>query len=131
LYNDVAYPLPIEFDWKAVNGLDVQQGRGLLARNLHPLRDKLTEFTVAIGNLIVSVFPQRGEMTVDHHPIFKCECGQPHKVIWFRRMHLELSNGGRNTTPARCQFYGFGLECSEGKRGFRFMEDGRVVKGLD
>jgi len=123
-------PIVIEFDWKAVLGNDTHTGRGLLSKGLHPFRTKLDEFTVAVGDLIVSAFPKAGEIKVDFQRSHLCDCGKEHKLVWFRTMKIDRGNEASNST-AECLLYALGLECERGKIGWTILPDGTVRRGID
>ncbi len=99
------------------------------------IRDQIEEFKAAIGNLIVTAYPQKGEIHLDHRKVASCPCRRPHRLIWFWRMGLELSGNGLrpepNTAAPSFECYGLGLECAENKFGMRFFRDGTVKSGLE
>lgn len=124
--------VPVQFDWRAKAGDIVETGRGTLSPSMSAKRSEIDEFTAAIGNLIAAAYPQRGELHLDHQKVYHCPCRQPHKLLWFWRMEINLSSGtDRNTGPASFVCYGLGLECAQNKFGVRFLGNGDVRAGLE
>lgn len=125
-------PVVHQFDWRCKAGPLVETGRGLLSSILKEKVNEIDEFQVAVGNLIAAAYPQRGELHLDHHPVYKCPCRRPHKLIWLWRMSIELSNGpDKNTGPASFGCHVFGLECTENKFAVQFLRDGTVRHGFE
>lgn len=125
-------PIAFQFDWRAKAGPLLETGRGLLSRSIKASETELEEFQVAVGNLIVAAYPKRGEIHLDHKKVYHCPCRKPHKLIWLRRMSIDLSNGpDKNTGAASFGCHVIGLECSENKFGIQFFRDGTVKSGFE
>ena len=127
----MSLPIPDQFEWRAKSGQLLETGRGLLSSTIKEKASELDEFKVAVGGLVAAAYPQLGELHLDHHPVYKCPCRKPHKLIWSWRMQLELSSGEKNTAPASFCCHVFGLECTENKFAVRFMRDGTVQSGFE
>ncbi len=126
----VSLPLPDQFPWQAISGVEVETGKGLLSKRAKEM--PLDEFKVAIGNLIATAYPSRGELHLDHNLVYRCPCRNPHKLVWSWRFEIKLNSGGMksNGSPSfGCHV--LGLECTENKFGVRFMSDGTVKSGME
>lgn len=129
----MALAIPIQFPWQANIGDLSYSGRGLLSPSVKAAANRIDDFKVAVGNLIVAAYPKRGELHMDHHPVYKCPCRQPHKLVWSWQMSIDVSSNPRDKNSSAPSFgcHVIGLECSENKFGIRFMRDGTVKSGFE
>lgn len=84
-------------------------------------------FSVRLNGTQLVCRPKGGAISQNLQPVVNVS---PGKLIWFRRVQMELSTDSRRTQK-RCVFYGIGIENASGRFGCRLYVDGRVEQGLE
>jgi len=113
--------------WTFELGDTAQHGAGLLYPSLWNLPDA-DMFSVRLKGTQLVCRPKTGEIRHNFQPILSVS---PGKLIWFRRVQMELSTNGVGTPNKRCVFYGLGIKNQSGRFGCRLYEDGRVEQGME
>ncbi len=115
-----------EPSWTFELGQTLKQGTGLIHPSLWKLQD-CDLFSVRLNGTQLACRPKQGGISCN---LVKVMDISPGKLIWFRRIQIELSTDGR-PREKRCVFYGLGIENASGQFGCRLYEDGRVEQGLE
>jgi hypothetical protein len=105
----------------------VRCGSGTIPTDMTPLRDVLDEFKVFCGGFEISVKPKAGTIFADSQCM--ALVAVPCKLVWFRRMSMELGTHDKNTAAPQCLWYGLGLQSGTEMVGYRIQEDGTAQWG--
>ena len=114
-------------EWRAVVGMITHTGKGLLDRDIRPLKDVFDEFKVLCGSFSITAKPKLGQMFVDN--TLAAQFPLPCELRWFRRIHASLSTSDPNHCTPDCEFYGLGLESGGQTSGYKIKSDGTAQWG--
>lgn len=106
-----------------------RSGKGLLDRDLLPVKNGADKFEVLCSGFTLTAKPKSGELFADS--ALMGAVPTPCNLHWFRRMSNQISTHDKTQAAPRCNYYCLGLEHNGQKLGWRIFEDGTAVWGTD